>query len=168
MSLVDYSNQFAVFCSNSCTKLMAGKRVSQIKRGRINENSLYYVTCITTAVLLEVSKTDYQVELGGSVAVNCSQTGYLRTPWKWNDTQGNDISPIGQDNRMRTDVSAPTKLGNTEVDNHQMLFLYIDDVRMMDAGEYYCSLENKDVKVRLDVREPGDKWVYRHHWHHIV
>ena len=41
MSLADYPNQFAVFCHNSCTKLMADKRVWRIKRWRINENSLY-------------------------------------------------------------------------------------------------------------------------------
>ena len=41
MSLADYPNQFAVFCHNSCTKLMADKRVWWIKRWRINENSLY-------------------------------------------------------------------------------------------------------------------------------
>jgi hypothetical protein len=28
MSLVDYPNQFAVFCYNSCTKLMADKAVA--------------------------------------------------------------------------------------------------------------------------------------------
>ena len=41
MSLADYPNQFAVFCHNSCMKLMADKRVWRIKRWRINENSLY-------------------------------------------------------------------------------------------------------------------------------
>ena len=45
MSLVDYPNQFAVFCNNSCTELMADKRVWQIKRWRINENSLYVYVC---------------------------------------------------------------------------------------------------------------------------
>ena len=41
MSLADYPNQLAVFCHNSCTKLMVDKRVWPIKRWRINENSLY-------------------------------------------------------------------------------------------------------------------------------
>ena len=41
MSLADYPNQFAVFCHNSCMKLMADKRVWRIKRWQINENSLY-------------------------------------------------------------------------------------------------------------------------------
>ena len=41
MSLADYPNQFAVFCKNLYTKLMADKRVWWIKRWRINENSLY-------------------------------------------------------------------------------------------------------------------------------
>ena len=44
MSLADYPNQFAVFCHNSCTKLMANKRVWWIKRWWINENSLYIHT----------------------------------------------------------------------------------------------------------------------------
>ena len=41
MSLVDYPNQFTVFCNNLCTKLMADKRVWQIKWWQINKNSLY-------------------------------------------------------------------------------------------------------------------------------
>ena len=36
MSLADYPNHFAVFCHNSCAKLMADKRVWRIKRWRIN------------------------------------------------------------------------------------------------------------------------------------
>ena len=49
MSLADYPNQFTVFCNNSCTKLMADKRVWRIKQWRINKNSLYtYVRRLVT------------------------------------------------------------------------------------------------------------------------
>ena len=41
INLTDYPNYCATVSVNSCTKSMVDKRVWQIKRYRINENSVY-------------------------------------------------------------------------------------------------------------------------------
>ena len=110
------------------------------------------------AVLFEVNTTTYHVTVGEDIAVNCSQTGYVRTEWKWEDTEGSVVSSSNQD-RIWTDLSQRIALGKSDVKNHQILNLHIDDIRMKDSGVYHCSIgDNRTdpIAVTVNVSTPGD------------
>ena len=84
------------------------------------------------------------VRAGEAVRVNCSQTGYIRTQWRWR-RNGVDL-PTAPSERVYTELSGRSKVGpvtsstvtGTTVDNHQSLFLHLWHARVMDNGKYTC------------------------------
>ena len=116
------------------------------------------VSLVNAAVLFKVNTTTYHVTAGEAIAVNCSQTGYIRTEWTWEDTKGSVVSLNNQD-RIRADLSQRVTLGKSKEKNHQVLNLHIDDIRMRDSGVYHCSIgdnQTAPIAVTVDVSTPGD------------
>ena len=97
------------------------------------------------------------VTAGEAVRVNCSQTGYLRSQWRWRKNGVN--LPTAPSERVYTELSARTKVGlNTgnTVNNHQSLFLHLQRARVMDRGEYTCVTETDTQIVTVNVQLPGE------------
>ena len=100
------------------------------------------------------------VRAGEAVRVNCSQTGYIRTQWRWR-RNGVDL-PTAPSERVYTELSGRSKVGPataTTVDNHQSLFLHLRHARVMDNGEYTCVTETDTQTVTVDVQPPGGTFI---------
>ena len=107
-------------------------------------------------MLFSVNVTTVVVTAGEAVTVNCSQTGYIRSQWRW---RRNGINiPTSSSERVYTKLSARSKVGSftgNTVDNHQSLFLHLWHSRVMDNGVYICVTETDAQNVFVDVQPPG-------------
>ena len=107
-------------------------------------------------MLFSVNATTVVVTAGEAVTVNCSQTGYIRSQWRW---RRNGINiPTSSSERVYTKLSARSKVGSftgNTVDNHQSLFLHLWHSRVMDNGVYICVTETDAQNVVVDVQPPG-------------
>ena len=112
-------------------------------------------------VLFSVDMATAVVTAGETVAVNCSQTGYIRTDWSWRRNGADITSDMSE--RVYTELSTRTKLGPTIVArtvlNHQSLFLRLRYARVMDNGVYRCvtqeGTQTVTQTVTVDVQPPG-------------
>ena len=120
-------------------------------------------------VLFSVNETTVVVRAGEAVRVNCSQTGYIRTQWRWR-RNGVDLPTAPSDReRVYTELSGRSKVGpvssstvtGTTVDNHQSLFLHLRHARVMDNGKYTCITETDTQTVTVDVQPPGGNSIHR-------
>ena len=97
------------------------------------------------------------VRAGEAVRVNCSQTGYIRTQWRW---RRNGVNlPTTPSERVYTELSGRSKVGSVRsnsVPNHQSLFLHLRHAHVMDNGEYTCVTETDTQTVTVDVQPPGE------------
>ena len=108
-------------------------------------------------VLFSVNMPTVVVRAGEAVRVNCSQTGYIRTQWRWR-RNGVDL-PTAPSERVYTELSGRSKVGtvtSNTVPNHQSLFLHLRHARVMDNGEYTCVTETDTQTVTVDVQPPGE------------
>ena len=107
-------------------------------------------------VLFSVNETTVMGTAGEAVRVNCSQTGYIRTQWRWR-RNGVDLPTVPSE-RVYTELSGRSKVGTVRsntVDNHQSLFLHLRHARVMDNGKYTCVTETDAQTVTVDVQPPG-------------
>ena len=109
----------------------------------------------TSLVLFSVNMTTVGAA-GETVTVNCTQTGYIRTQWRW-WRNGTNISSTPSE-RVYTEFSARTKLGpitGNTVRNHQSLFLHLRYARVMDNERYTCTTETDTQTLTVNVQAPG-------------
>ena len=114
------------------------------------------VSVFLSTVLFSVNMPTVVVRAGEAVRVNCSQTGYIRTQWRWR-RNGVDL-PTAPSERVYTELSGRSKVGTATantVPNHQSLFLHLRHARVMDNGEYTCVTETDTQTVTVDVQPPG-------------
>ena len=108
-------------------------------------------------MLFSVDVATAVVTAGETVAVNCSQTGYIRTDWSWRNNGADITSDMSE--RVYTEMAERTKLGPTivtrTVPNHQSLFLRLRYARVMDNGVYRCVTQTDTEMVTVDVQPPG-------------